>query len=63
MESLTELKFDPEFRVIEEYLSQIYSILRVNYDWLDIESQFDSNLLQLLGIPGRILVPPVTQFF
>ena len=24
-------------------------------------SQFDSNILQLLGIPGRILVPSVTQ--
>ena len=29
----------------------------------DVESQFDSNILQLLGIPGRILVPPVTQLF
>ena len=26
-------------------------------------SQFDSNILQLLGIPGWILVPPVTQVF
>ena len=25
--------------------------------------QFNSNILQLLGIPGRILVPPMTQFF
>ena len=23
----------------------------------------ERNILQLLGIPGRILVPPVTQFF
>ena len=39
------------FRVIiGEYLSQI-------------ESQFDSYILQLLGIPGRILVPQVTQYF
>ena len=28
-----------------------------------ISSQFDSNILQLLGIPGRILVPPVAQIF
>ena len=41
-----ELKFDQEFRVIGEYLSQI-----------------DLNILQLLGIPGQILVPPVTQIF
>ena len=42
-------------------------------NWLDIEkeflnclsisSQFDSKILQWLGIPGRILVPPVTQIF
>ena len=31
--------------------------------WLDIEGQFESNILQLLRIPGRILVPPVTQVF
>ena len=34
--------------------------------WLDIESQNESNwldILQLLGIQGRILVPPVTQIF
>ena len=30
---------------------------------LSISSQFDSNILQLLGIPDRISVPPVTQFF
>ena len=30
---------------------------------LSISSQFDSNILQLLEIPGRILVPPVTQIF
>ena len=32
-------------------------------NWLDIERQFDSYILQLLGIPGRILLPPVTQLF
>ena len=31
--------------------------------WLDIENQFDSNILQLLLITGRILVSPVTQLF
>ena len=34
---------------------------RVNLNLLLISSQFDSNNLQLLGIPGRILVPSVTQ--
>ena len=32
-------------------------------NWLDIECQIDSNIVQLLGILGRILVPPVTQLF
>ena len=32
-------------------------------NWLDNESQFDSMNLQLLGIPGRILFPLVTQLF
>ena len=36
-------KIDPGFRVIGEYLSQIARYL---------ESQFNSNILQLLGIPG-----------
>ena len=31
-------------------------------NWFDIESQI-VNTLQLLGIPTRILVPPVTQLF
>ena len=44
-------KFVPGFRVIGEYMSQIGSTL----------SPFDSNILQLLGIPGGILFPPVTQ--
>ena len=30
---------------------------------LAISSQLDSNILQLLGMPGRILVSPVTQLF
>ena len=36
------------------------TILRV---WLSISSLFNSNILQLFWIPGRILVPPVTQLF
>ena len=33
-------------------------------NWLSISSQFNSkHILQLLGIPGRILVLPVTQLF
>ena len=31
--------------------------------WHLISSQFDSNIITLLRIPGRILVPPVTQLF
>ena len=31
--------------------------------WFSISSQSDSNILQLLRILGRILVPPVTQLF
>ena len=37
VESLVELKFDPGFRVIREYLSQIDTIVRVNYQ---IDSQY-----------------------
>ena len=40
--------------------SQFKSMLRVNSNRLPISSQVDLNILQLLGIPGRILVPPVT---
>ena len=32
-------------------------------NWLLVSSQFDSNILQLLGITDRILDPPVTQLF
>ena len=40
------------------------TILRVKLTiWLSISSQFDSNILQSLWIPGRISVPPVTQIF
>ena len=60
VESLPELKFDSGFKVIGEYLSQIDPILRVKC--ID-SSQFESNILQLHGILGRILVPSVTQLF
>ena len=32
-------------------------------NWLSLSTQVDSNILQLLEISDRILVPPVTQFF
>ena len=46
-QSLAELKFDTRFRVIGEYLSQIDSILRVNFEitfrkWLNFLGQNDS---------------------
>ena len=47
VELLAELKFEPGFRC----------------NWRIIVSQIDSNILKLIGIPGRILVPPVTQLF
>ena len=44
--------------------SQIDSILRFKLTiWLSKSSQFYSNILQLLGIPGPILSPPVTQCY
>ena len=45
-------KIESGFRIIGEYMN-----------WLDIESQFDSNILQLLRIPGRILISQVTKLF
>ena len=39
-----ELKFDPGFRVIGEYWES---------HWPSISSQFDSNILPLLGILGQ----------
>ena len=49
-----ELRFDSGFRVIGEYLTQIDAILRVNLsNCLSILSQPDSNILQILGIPGE----------
>ena len=30
-------------------------------NWLEVESLIDSNILQLLTLPGRIIIPPVTQ--
>ena len=64
-----ESQFDPGFRVIGEYLRQIdsqywgKSTLNIESNWISILSQIDSNILQLFTIPGRILVPPVTQLF
>ena len=48
--SLADLKFDPGFRVIGEYLSQI-------------DSQYPANLTQMFSNYWEILVPPVTQLF
>ena len=50
------LQLTNHLRGLGEYLSQIDSFLRVNFEC-------DSNILQLLAIPDRILVPPVTHFF
>ena len=70
VKSLAELKFDPGFWVIGEYLSQIDLIMKVKFknllnleNLLLISSQFDSNIIQLLWIPGWIIVPRVTQLF
>ena len=38
-------------------------VIRWTKNWLSISGQFNSNILKLLGIPGQILVPPVTQLF
>ena len=56
--SVIDWKFNLEKQVLGEYLSQIDSILRVKLkQWLSKSSQFDLNILQLLGIQGRILDP------
>ena len=47
--------------------SQIGSTLRVKLNqhwesnWINFESSIDSNILQLFTLPGRIIIPPVTQ--
>ena len=42
---------------------RIPSTLRIfESNWHSISSEFDSYIIQSLGIPGRILVPRVTQF-
>ena len=57
VEPLAELKFDPGFRVIGEYLNQIDSILRVNFE-------IDPQLVPPLFFSVvEFLVPPVTQPF
>ena len=55
--------------IILSMLSQLYSQCSVNLT-LNVESirlstlsQFDSNILQLPTLPGRILIPQVTQLF
>ena len=55
-----ELKFNPEFRVNGEYLSQIDSILLENFE---IDSQYRVKYYPITLNPGQILVPPVTQYF
>ena len=65
------IDFDSILRINSNWLSlssQFDSILTLTRFWKSIQidsisSQFDLNILQLLGIPGRILVPPVTQLF
>ena len=56
---------DMESQLTFNTYSQIDSILRVNWQIIDSQYRVNStqNILQLLGIPGRILVPPVTQLF
>ena len=46
IESLAQLKFDPRFRVIGEYLNQIIVNLTLNIEsiWLSISSQFTLNI-------------------
>ena len=51
----TNWQFDSQYRV--------NLTLNIEPIWLSISSQFDSNILQLLGILSRISVPSVTQFF
>ena len=48
-------QFDSQYRV--------NLTLNIESIWLLISIQFDSNIFKLLGIPGRILVPLVTQLF
>ena len=58
-----ERKFDSILRVnLIRYWDSIWFDIEIQFD-SNIESQFDSNIVQFLGIPGRILVPPVTQLF
>ena len=45
------------------YTSNKYSERRNRVILTLVSSQFDSNILQLVGIPGRILVSPVTPIF
>ena len=49
-----------KLRIFESNWLDIESQFKI---WLSISSQFDWNTFQLLGIPGRILVPQVTQLY
>ena len=51
------------WRIFESNWLDIESQMDELTIWLSISSQFDSNILQLLGILSRISVPSVTQFF
>ena len=46
VESLSELKFDPGFRVIEEYIES---------NWLDIESQYNCEKSHYIELPVQFL--------
>ena len=51
--------------MLSQFDSQCWVNLTLNVQsiWLLMLSQFDSNILQLPTLPGRILVPQVTQLF
>ena len=51
--------------MLSQFDSQCWVNLTLNVEsiWLSMLSQFDSNILQLPTLPGRILVPQVTQLF
>ena len=50
--------------MLSQFDSQCWVNLTLNVEsiWLSMLSQFDSNILQLPTLPGRILVPQVTNF-
>ena len=59
---LYQMKFiSSENKTKLKFPKNMYSYYSYHKIDSQISSQFDSNILQLLGIPGRILVPPVLQ--